>query len=85
MIHNSQQDLLDENMDKKIKACFINSERPSKSRVFVIYEDNSRENIWTFNPQKNNLDRGIFIGMTKLKAVYYCDRECWSQNNSRWV
>ena len=75
MIHNSQKDLLDENMDKKIKSCFINSERTFK-KVFVIYEDGSRENIWTFDPQKYHLDKGILIGKTKLEAVYYCDKTC---------
>lgn len=85
MYKNPQEDLLDENMDKKIKNCFINSEGPFRSRVFVIYEDNSRENIWTFNPQKHHLDRGMFTGMTKLEAVYYCDRICSIQANSQWV
>ena len=75
MIHNSQKDLLDENMDKKIKSCFINSERMFK-KVFVIYEDGSRENIWTFVPQKYRLDEGILIGKRKLDAECYCDKTC---------
>lgn len=75
MIDNSQKDLLDENMDKKIKSCFINSERTFK-KVFVIYEDGSRENIWTFDPQKQHIDKTTLIGMTKLEAVYYCDKTC---------
>lgn len=80
MLNNPQEDLLDENMDKKIKSCFINSERPCKNRVFVIYEDGSRENIRTFNPQKHHLEQRTFIGMTKLEAVFYCDRICSIQS-----
>lgn len=76
MLNNSQADLLDENMDKVIKSCFINEKGPSRSKVFVIYEDGSRENIFTFNPEKHFLDRTLFIGMTKLEAVFYCDRKC---------
>ena len=84
MLYDSQENLLDENMDKKIRNCFINSEGPFRSRLFVIYEDNSRENIWTFNPQKHHFERGMFIGMTKLEAVYYCDKTCSIRSNSRY-
>ena len=76
MLNNQYENLLDENMNKKIKNCFINSEGPFRSRLFVIYEDNSRENIWTYKPQKYQLDRGIFTGKTKIEAVFYCDRAC---------
>lgn len=81
MLNNPQADLLDENMDKVIKACFINDRGPDKSRVFVIYEDGSRENIFTFNPKKHYLNNTLFIGMTKLEAVFYCDRHCSIQCN----
>lgn len=70
-----QQDLLDKNLYKVISKCFINNKRPDMSEVFVIYSDDTRETIWTFNPLRYDFDNRQFIGKTKIEAVFYCDRK----------
>lgn len=70
-----QEDLLDKNIDKRISKCFINDKGRFKKEVYVIYEDNARESIHTFNPNKFDFDHSEFIGKTKLEAVFYCDRK----------
>lgn len=71
----NQRDLLDENLYKVITRCYINGKQPDRSEIFVIYTDDARENIWTFNPMRYEFDRNKFIGMTKIEAVFYCDRK----------
>ena len=70
-----QRDLIDPNLYKVISKCFINNKRPDLSEIFVIYTDNTRENIWTFNPMRYNFYHHEFIGKTKIEAVFYCDRK----------
>lgn len=70
-----QSELLDVNLYKVIVKCYINNKRPGMSEVHVIYSDDSRENIWTFNPMRYDFDNRIFVGMTKIEAVFYCDRK----------
>ena len=70
-----QQHLLDENLYKVITRCYINSKQPERSEIFVIYADDVRETIWTFNPMRYEFDRHEFVGMTKIEAVFYCDRK----------
>lgn len=70
-----QQYLLDENLYKVISRCYINSRQPERSEIFVIYADDARETIWTFNPMRYEFDRQEFVGMTKIEAVFYCDRK----------
>lgn len=67
--------MIDEKMYNVISKCFINNKRHDASEVFVIYEDGSRERIWTFNPMRYEFDFREFIGKTKLEAVFYCDRK----------
>lgn len=67
--------MIDDKMDNVISKCFINNKHPYASEVFVIYEDGSRERIWTFNPMRQNFDFREFVGKTKLEAVFYCDRK----------
>lgn len=69
-----QQELLDDNLYKIITRCYINNRSNNRSEIFVIYEDDRRENIWTFDPNRYDFDRHDFIGMTKLEAVFHCDR-----------
>lgn len=69
-----QSNLLDENLYKTITKCFINAKHPTMAEVFVIYSDGSRETIWTFNPMRHEFEPRTFIGMTKIEAVFYCDR-----------
>lgn len=70
-----QQELLDENLYKVISKCFINNRRQDSSEIHVIYADDSRENIWTFNPLRYEFTNREFVGMTKIEAVFYCDRK----------
>jgi hypothetical protein len=70
-----QRDLLDINLYKVIARCYINNKQPDRSEIFVIYADDCRENIWTFNPMRYDFERQEFIGMTKIEAVFYCDRK----------
>jgi hypothetical protein len=70
-----QRELLDENLYKVISRCYINIRRPDMSEIHVIYADDTRENIWTFNPERYDFDRQDFIGLTKIAAVFYCDRK----------
>lgn len=67
--------LLDKNMDKKIKSCFINDKGRYRKEIFVIYQDGCREAIHSFNPNKYDFTIDEFIGKTKLEAVFYCDRK----------
>jgi hypothetical protein len=68
-------DLLDPNMDKKIKSCFIDDGRHYTKKIFVVYEDETREYIWTYNPRDVEFNYRDFIGMTKIEAAFYCDRK----------
>jgi hypothetical protein len=70
-----QQNLVDSKLYKVISKCFINNKRPDASEVFVIYMDDTRETIWTFDPSRYNFDHREFIGKTKIEAVFYCDRK----------
>ena len=69
------ENLLDANLYKVIEKCFINNRRPDLSEIFVIYVDDSRERIWSFNPLRYDFDHREFIGKTKIEAVFYCDRK----------
>lgn len=66
---------MDAKMYNVISRCFINNKRPDMSEIFVIYEDDSRERIWSFNPSRYDFDHREFIGKTKIEAVFYCDRK----------
>lgn len=70
-----QDGLLDPNLHKVIARCYINNRRPDSSEVFVIYADDTRERIWTFNPNRHTFDSREFTGKTKLEAIFYCDRK----------
>jgi hypothetical protein len=69
------QELLDENLYKVISKCFINNKRADISEIFVIYTDDTRETIWTFNPTRYSFIHHEFIGKTKIEAIFYCDRK----------
>ena len=71
----NQRDLLDPNLYKVISRCFINIKRTDLSEIFVIYADDSREVIWTFNPMRYDFSHQEFIRKTKIEAVFYCDRK----------
>lgn len=67
-------EISDENLFSIISRCFINNKRIDKSEIFVIYENGARERIWTFNPVRYDFDHREFIGMSKIEAVFHCDR-----------
>lgn len=71
----NQEHLLDPNLYKVISRCFINNRRPDATEIHVIYSDDTRENIWTFNPMRYDFNHQEFIGKTKIEAVFYCDRK----------
>lgn len=68
-------EISDDNLFSKISRCFINNKRSDKAEIFVIYENSARERIWTFNPARYDFDHREFIGMSKIEAVFHCDRK----------
>ena len=70
-----QDALLDENLYKVISRCYIRQKCSNISEIFVVYSDNTRETIWTYNPMRHSFDHRDFIGKTKIEAVFYCDRK----------
>lgn len=70
-----KESLLDVNMNKKIAKCHINEARYRENKIFVIYEDGSKEYIWTYNPYRYEFNYKYFIGKTKLQVVTYCDQK----------
>lgn len=71
----NQRDLLDKSLYKTISKCFINPKGSDVSEIFVIYADDTRERIWTFDSTIYDFDHREFIGKTKIEAVFYCDRK----------
>lgn len=70
-----QNTLIDQNLYKTISRCFINKKSFNTNEIFVIYTDGTRESIWTYDPMKQNFDHHLFLGRTKIEAVFYCDRK----------
>lgn len=68
-------DLLDPNLYNVISKCYVTTKRQNLAEIFVIYINGARERIWTFNPMRYTFDYQNFIGMTKIEAVFYCDRK----------
>lgn len=81
MYINDQRDLLDPNMDKRIAQCFINEHKFKRffKQIFVIYEDRTRENIWTYDSRKIEFDHKWFVGKDKLQALFICEQACNSK------
>ena len=71
-----QRNLLDNNLYNIISKCFIHNKRQNVSEIIVVYDNGTREKIWTFNPMRYIFDYQEFIGKTKIEAVFYCDRKC---------
>ena len=70
----NQNELLDQHLYKKISKCHIHRKRQDKNVITVMYTDGATENIWTYSPIRYDFDYREFIGMTKIEAVFYCDR-----------
>lgn len=70
-----QSELWDKNIFKRISKCFINSKGRFKNEIFAIYEDGTREVIFSYDPNKYEFTHEEFIGKSKIEAVFYCDRK----------
>lgn len=69
-----QNELLDENLHEVIIDCSIKRTAGNIAQITVMYENGKRERIWTFNPTRYSFEYMDFIGMSKIEAVFYCDR-----------
>ena len=70
----SQNELLDPHLYKAISKCYIHKRRTDKSEISVVYTDGVKETVWTYNPMRYDFEYRDFLGMTKIEAVFYCDR-----------
>lgn len=66
--------LLDVNLYEVIIYCVLQKKSASSTEIVVTYENGAKERIWTYNHNRYSFDHHDFIGMTKLEAVFYCDR-----------
>ena len=71
----NQNYLLDPHLYKTISKCYIHKKRPDKNEISVMYTDGGQERVWTYNPMRYDFDYREFLGMTKVEAVFYCDRK----------
>lgn len=71
----NQEDLVDPNLHNVISKCHIRNNRSDTAEIIVTYSDGVRERIWTYSPNRYRFDYHDFIGMTKIEAVFYCDRK----------
>lgn len=71
----NQNYLLDPHLYKTISKCYIHRKRPDKNEISVMYTDGSQERVWTYNPMRYDFEYGEFLGMTKIEAVFHCDRK----------
>lgn len=71
----SQNELLDPNLYKVISKCYIHKRRPDKNEISVMYADRTKESVWTYNPMRYDFEYREFLGMTKIEAVFHCDRK----------
>lgn len=71
----NQNHLLDPHLYKTISKCYIYKKRPDKNEISVMYTDGAKETVWTYNPMRYDFEYTEFLGMTKIEAVFYCDRK----------
>ena len=74
-MYENQNGILDENLYEVIIDCNIKRISTRISQISVMYENGRRERIWTFNHTRYDFDYMDFIGMSKIEAVFYCDRK----------
>jgi hypothetical protein len=70
-----QNDLLDPNLYELIVQCVLYKRSSNDTEIIVTYENGERERIWTFDRNRYSFNYREFIGMTKIQAVFYCDRK----------
>lgn len=71
----NQNELLDANIYEVIKRCTIQKKSSTANEITVTYENGVKERIWTYNPNRYCFDYREFLGMSKIEAVFYCDRK----------
>ena len=74
-MNRNQNELLDPNLYELIVQCVLQKITSTETEVIVTYENGDTERIWTFNPVRYSFNYREFIGMTKIQAVFYCDRK----------
>lgn len=74
-------------MDANIYEAIVYSKIKKKSNglfeIWATFEGGGTERIWTFNPNRYSFDVGEFIGMSKIEAIFYCDRKQPTRTYSR--
>ena len=70
-----QNELIDDNLHETIIDCNIKRLPNKLAQIIVIYENGQKERIWTFDATRYSFDYMDFIGMSKIEAVFYCDRK----------
>lgn len=71
----NQNGLLDPNLYELIVHCKFHKLNSTETEIIVTYENGDKERIWTFNPNRYSFNYREFEGMTKIQAVFYCDRK----------
>lgn len=74
-MNENYTELLDTNLYEVIADCTIKCKKMGVAEIVVEYANGTKERIWTYNTKRhafNNLD---FIGMTKIEAIFFCDRK----------
>lgn len=70
-----QNELLDPNLYEVIIYCSLQKKSATRTEIIVTYENGYKERIWTYNPNRYLFDCHDVIGMTKIEAIFYCDRK----------
>lgn len=70
-----QNELLDRNLYEIIVQCVLHKMSSIDTEIVVTYENGDKERIWTFDRNRYSFNYREFIGMTKIQAVFYCDRK----------
>ena len=71
----NQRELLDFNLYSLITNCVLQKRSSVDTEIIVTYENGEKERIWTFDPKRYSFNYRDFVGMTKIQAVFYCDRK----------
>ena len=68
-------ELIDYNLYEIITNCILHKVSPGSTEIIVTYENGEEERIWTYDPKRYSFNYREFVGMTKIEAVFYCDRK----------
>ena len=66
---------LDANIYETIIFSKIKKKGNNLLEIWVTFEGGGTERIWTFDSRRFSFDVGEFIGMSKIEAIFYCDRK----------